>query len=746
MNHLELQEFFVEGRDQKTSHVLLHITEPSTAEEYAKGYFFALIEINKGTIGHIEKFQKIIDDIETGYYETEHEEGQEAFDVTLEFINRRSDQILTGETTVHALVGIIKNNTLSFSYHGSPQALLFYRDKQDFSCMPIIDPASNEEGDDIFPAVLQGKLSAGDFLFIATPGVREFFTDDRLQKLVTSRSVTQSSEHIQKVLRGINNPHSFGGIIFRILPQSEKPIVTLPSKTTQTKGSEASLNKLMSSKQDTADTLSPPVFRNILRGVQDYLHEKRTSSEHAAIKKASDPLSSIQGDSEKRKKKESGTYEEDIVGNSILVGFGRALVGIAMGLGNLLLFIMLKLGRIGIGLFILITNKNNSRKEVIRSTKHSFHKIVLHLQSLPFISKFLFVLTVLAVIGFAISLSTIRIRRHYVQKQEVYQQLLGAIQQKKDAAEASIIYDDTVTALALLQEAQGLVNQLPPEDEKAQEKKQEFEKSLEESLRKVQKMTVVTLDTIATLPDTAKTDNLVRIDNTLLAYGADEPILYRIDLVSKQVVDGRHDGIDGLRIATTPKEQDTTLFIHNDNRLALYQKDAGILSPKEITYPGTNPSISDAFVYNIKLYTLDRGGNQIYKHSKTQTGYDKGTAWVKGTVDLSKAISFAIDGDMFVLSEDGAVQKFTRGEQQTFTLSGVEPALDKPTEIWTYNEVNHIYIIEPTHRRVVILDKTGKLIEQFTAPQWVNPTSMVVDEPGKKIYILDKNKIYSFTF
>lgn len=744
MNHLELQEFFVEGRDQKTSHVLLHITEPSTAEEYAKGYFFALIEINNGTIGHIEKFQKIIDDIESGYYETEHEEGQETFDTTLEFINRRSEQILTEGADIHALVGVIKDNILSFSYHGNPQALLFYRQKQDFASMPIIDAESPELGKDIFPSVLQGKLNAGDFLFVSTSHVRDYFTDDRLQKLVTSRSVKQSSEHIHKVLRGINNPHSFGGIIFRILPQSEKPIVILPSKTKQTKGSEASLNKLMSSKQHTADTLSPPVFRNILREVSERMHKKKQAESHTSAKKIGQVKTSTI--SEKENSDTEPTYKNDeTIGNTILIGFGRALVGAIVGIGKILLFTFISLAKILLGIFILITNKNNSRKEVLFSIKRTAHGSISTFQALPFISKFLFILTILALIIFAASVSTIRVRRHYVAKQEEYQNLLGAVQNKKDAAEASIIYDDSTTALTLLQEARGLLDQLPKEDKKAQEQKQQFEKSIEESLRKVQKMKTVSLDTIATLPETAKTEHLVRIDDTLLVFGADEQILYRINTKTKQVVEGRHEDIDGLRAASTPKEQDTTVFIHIDNRLALYQKDAALLSAKDIGYPSTNTSIVDAFVYNVKLYTLDRGGNQIYKHNKTQTGYDKGTPWVKTTADLSKAVSLAIDGDMFVLTEDGNILKFTRGEQQTFTITGLEPKLDRPAKIWTYNEVNQIYIIEPTNKRLVVLDKTGKLIEQFTAPEWVNPTSMVIDAPAKTVYILDKNKVYSFS-
>jgi len=101
---LELHEFFVEGGDQDKSHVLLHITEPSTPEEEEKGYFFAVAEINNGTIEQIEHLQQMIDDLESGYYETDDEEDstsakatadkKNAFEISLEYINRRGHHIL----------------------------------------------------------------------------------------------------------------------------------------------------------------------------------------------------------------------------------------------------------------------------------------------------------------------------------------------------------------------------------------------------------------------------------------------------------------------------------------------------------------------------------------------------------------------------------------------------------------------------------------------------------------------------
>jgi hypothetical protein len=96
------------------------------------------------------------------------------------------------------------------------------------------------------------------------------------------------------------------------------------------------------------------------------------------------------------------------------------------------------------------------------------------------------------------------------------------------------------------------------------------------------------------------------------------------------------------------------------------------------------------------------------------------------------------------LKNDGSVLKFTSGESQPFSLAGLTPALEQPELIWTYNNVNNLYILESAHKRVVVTDKTGKLIGQYTDPAWVNPTSIIVNEEKKIVYILDQNKLYKF--
>ena len=85
---LQLNEFFVEGGEQQKSHVLLHITEPSTPEERTKGYFFAVCEINNGDNAYIAELQGPRDKVENDYYATEEADDKNGLEMVLEEINQ----------------------------------------------------------------------------------------------------------------------------------------------------------------------------------------------------------------------------------------------------------------------------------------------------------------------------------------------------------------------------------------------------------------------------------------------------------------------------------------------------------------------------------------------------------------------------------------------------------------------------------------------------------------------------------
>ncbi len=264
--------------------------------------------------------------------------------------------------------------------------------------------------------------------------------------------------------------------------------------------------------------------------------------------------------------------------------------------------------------------------------------------------------------------------------------------------------------------------------------------------RRAQKMEIVTPELVADLSargDAVRAAKLVRIDRTLLAYGPDDPLLYRIDLDTKGVETANHGSIRRVTAAATPKEHDTVVFVSEGMNIVEYDKKSGVLIGKSITYPQPGPALADIMVYNQRLYTLDPGANQIYRHAKTQTGYDKGVEWIKDAErDVHDAIAFAIDGDIFLLEKDGEIQKYSAGKKVPFAVSGLAPPLSAPTAIWTYNGVDRLYILEAATKRFIILTTDGKLVRQMTSDAWQGPTGMSIDTDASVAYILDSNKVY----
>ncbi|PIZ95046.1 MAG: hypothetical protein COX81_01975 [Candidatus Magasanikbacteria bacterium CG_4_10_14_0_2_um_filter_37_12] len=745
MNNVDIREFFVEGDDQKTSHVLLHITEPSTAEEIEKGYFLALCEINNGSIEHIEQLQQIIDDIEAGYYNTANEDGDKnPFELTLEYINRKNLEISDKKIAIHCLVAVVKNNTISISYHGNPHAILFYEQKNQIHTFNILkEQAENNDSDALFSSVIEGNVNPGDKIFVATPQVTDHFSYDRLEKIITSRSIPQSVDHIEKVLKNLHGHSSFGGILCEYL-SNKNPQETEkePQSKKLDQSSAESLDQLLQSERNTAETLSPPLFS---------LFRKKTKKEESinktriSLKKRRKIVRDNVTETNYRPHQDS---EIRTIKSTTLVLVGRTLVEGGLWLINLIKKLAIVIGKIFIMIFILITNKNNSRREAIQSFKNTGHNLGQFIKELPIASKILLFGTIIAAILFISSIAGMKINEERLVREQNYNNHIQAIEDKIAIAEASIIYNDNSKAFTTLKEAQELTDAISDNGKESKELQQQFSVSIEEKLIKLRNVTVVSPQLLIDLQNQygeINTKKMTRIDDTLVAYGPEDQSFYSFEINSKNSETHLHDIVSNITGGSTPKEQDKIVFLSGNQDIFEYNKETKTLSKNDIAYPDDKPQITDIFIYNLRLYAIDKKNNQIYKHNKTKTGYDKGSPWIKtNNVDLSDAVSLAVDGDIFVLKENGEILKFVSGKKEEFTITGLDPELSKPSIIWTYNDVQNIYILEPSVKRIVVLNKEGKLLKQYTVNEWQEPTGMIVDEAKKTIYVLDQNKIYSF--
>lgn len=717
---VEIHEFFVQGSNRDGSHVLLHISEPSLDEE-DKGYFFALCEIINGTAITISHIQKMIDDVEASYYEND-EQKKNAFEASIEYINRRSHHILqNNESTLNLLFGVIEQNKIAFASRGPIAAHLLYHKGLDLHHVNV-----NEEkktpNDQIFGSLVEGEIRVNDFFVITTDPVDQYFSLDRIEKILTQKDTRMSAMHIQKTLEQVKSGHSLAGILIHRPTEENIP----------------RLGKLPRIARPIQSSL--PIAKSFLASTMSNI-SKRLNTNSA-------PTGIFNPQPKPLLETDPGRYKTQKPIPRPVVFLANTISIIAVAFLQFFQAVFRSLVKLFEFLFVIVTNRRGERQKYLHNFYIGFHENTNKIKRLPLISKILLALSVVAVLIFSGSILWIKHTDKVIALQQQYDTQIDLIRSEKDTADRSLLYGDTGTALTALQHAQSILETIKNHPNKNETEFQQLSTQIENDFKQLRKQS----DVATTLKSdigaqfaTAQIDKMVRLDNTLVVFGSTDHSYYFVNLDTGVAVQKNHDTIPSLLNASSPKEYDKVVFTTDASHIAQYDKTTDALSTQDIAFPSSNVNISSLLIYNRRLYTLDSANNQIYKHNQTQIGYDKGTPWITDAgVDIKDVVSFTIDGELYALKNTGEIIKFSAGKIQPFSIAGLDPALKSPTQIWTYNDVKNIYVLDPATKRVIALDKNGTLVKQYTSSEWNNPTAMIVDEPGKKIYILDSNKIYSF--
>lgn len=171
--------------------------------------------------------------------------------------------------------------------------------------------------------------------------------------------------------------------------------------------------------------------------------------------------------------------------------------------------------------------------------------------------------------------------------------------------------------------------------------------------------------------------------------------------------------------------------------------EVGNSKSKVIDKTWSGDSFIKAFAGN--LYVLDKSGNQIYRYQGNGNTFGDKKTWLSTDTNVSfaSALSWAIDGSVYVLYPNSKVLKFSLGSPQNFTVSGVTPEIGSIDAIYADADDNDIYLLDKAGKRVVVVDKSGKYIAQYINDQISQATGLAVSESAKKIVLLLGDKLYS---
>jgi len=562
--------------------------------------------------------------------------------------------------------------------------------------------------------------------------VKKYFDLESFQHLIANQTQTEVINHLRKTLEGINSNFSYGGIFCKIADKHAPP------EETESQKKEMVVNSSTQKEEPEIFVPQKTVSNSPLKTLKNKF-EKTSDKKKKKI---------LQNTPETNYRPRKSLQKESLL-NVILIGIGRSLISTAVFLFNFLKNILRHLLNFCIMMFVLITNKGGQRGQVLDELQDGIERKKTQVHELPLLSKLLFVLTLIFAVVFTGSLLYLRHQEDQQVAEKQQKELLLSIEDKINAASASQIYSDDTKALTLYQEAKGLIDQLETNTQTSKEHIDALREEISDGLRKLQKLTLIHPELVVdagSVIDQPQLVSLALIDDTLLAYGKNDKRGIKISSLTNDASIWEHTAIPELIQSTTPKEQDIVVFTTGPKAIAVFDKETQGLTQKAISFSDENSTIADVFVYNTRVYTLDPNTNQIYKHNKTQTGYDRGIPWLQEEVDLSGGNSLAIDGDLFVLKNGTSILKFTKGKQEEFEIKGLQPELHGATILWTYSDVPYLFILEPETKRVILLEKNGKLMAQFTSDEWQQPTGMVVKPAIKQIFILDQNKVYKFNY
>jgi len=156
--------------------------------------------------------------------------------------------------------------------------------------------------------------------------------------------------------------------------------------------------------------------------------------------------------------------------------------------------------------------------------------------------------------------------------------------------------------------------------------------------------------------------------------------------------------------------------------------------------------------YGANLYLLDKGQGEIWKYPGIDEGYGARRRWFGAGIvlDLSKVVGWEVDGEVWLVTATGKLERYDRGVPVEFEMEGF-PAMERgdlptqhggqilvnPTAVATSE--NEVYVLEAGAGRVVVFEKeSGKYEKQIVNQALSEGRELVVHEGKGYVLLSDR--------
>ena len=336
---------------------------------------------------------------------------------------------------------------------------------------------------------------------------------------------------------------------------------------------------------------------------------------------------------------------------------------------------------------------------------------------------------------------------------------LADAQQKRDAAQAALIYEDTAKARELLTEAY-LAAESATHNKRTQTEATVLLVELQKQIDNVSNVTrfvdVQPVADFGTLQSQlassgnasaqVKLGNLIVLGGNVYTIDPDNNKVYKYKASSGEVaiINSLVSTDKKFKLGAVLSETDL-MFYTTPPQVYSLNLDSNSMAVKGLDAGSWNNADS-IIPYTDRLYFLDSANNQIWKYKAIPEGYTQIAPYFENNVgtDLSGALDFGIEGNVFVLLLNNVIKKFSGGGEVQFGINGlpgVYPAVGNITSLYISNDTP-LYLLDATNHRVLAFDTEGTYVAQYIYDNIDNPTDMTVDQAGGFIYLSAGTKVY----
>lgn len=730
----------------------VYVSQPDANKESIAGKLFALIEIESKNADDLKIINFLINTLSHNYYQNEKMILRERssslkiehiFESSLAKTNKKlaefvqSEKIRFNPNLLNITVGVIYKSSLHFANLGKNKAFLIYRNKNDEKPSYKIADITNQTNESekkpviltkLFSNVVSGSIPQGGYFFFANETLPEYLSNKQLVNIITTLQPAGAVEQIKNTLAKINSFVPFLGIIIKNtvgeLAMPVKKPITVPQQTTS-----ASIDNLNTTEEQTEKLLTPSGIINFKKWLGPAINLIGSAN-----LKVLNSGSKIQlKDRIIAKKRPTMAWLKKVF------VFIQNIFGYLIGIIILVYKTLTDKER----MLAFLTAIREAPKKFYLYAKGLIMGSVYWFKQLEKRNKILFIAATICLVVLAQNLIFLNIRNKQTARHDAFVALANDLEQKQNQIDANLLYDNNDGVKKLLAESHAILAQMTAKTDEEKTRLDQLSAKDREQTEKISRVvrvdSPVELANLSSANPNAKTQSIVKTDGKLYIADSEQKNVYALDINSKSV--SAIGNFAGGQIF--PAENDGSIYYLTSNNISVLDTKTGNLSQMSLLFNSNFNQIAAIKIYNNRLYTVDKKDNQIYRYSKVKNNFENGSKWNTDTADLANAVSMDIDGDLYLLKNNGEVDKFTKGKKQDFSLETVEPVLNSAQKIFLSEELEYIYVLDPANKRLVVFNKSGKFVIQYTSDKFGGLKDFAVDETAKKIYFLSDSTVFS---